>query len=89
MKPPDQVKKEFVRQWLAKADADLRTSQHLLSSGPAYVLGTAFHAQQAAEMALKALFLERNAKLYLRHSIDQLATLSSTRPHRYGAQQAR
>jgi len=72
---------------LIQAHYELDVACHL--SQKEWAAAAAFHAQQAAEMALKALFLERNAKLYLRHSIDQLATLSSTRPHRYGAQQAR
>jgi hypothetical protein len=32
MKPPEEVKREFVRQWLRKAAADLKVAKHLLAT---------------------------------------------------------
>ena len=54
MKPPEEVKREFVRQWLRKGLADLAAARHLLSGGADLLYGAAFHAQQAAEKFLKA-----------------------------------
>jgi len=57
MKRRDEVKKEFVRQWLAKAEGDLRASRHLLDGGPGFAAAAAFHAQQAAEKSLKSVLV--------------------------------
>ena len=54
MKPPEEVKVEFVRQWVKKAEGDFNTAEHLSKSGESYVYAAAFHAQQAAEKATKA-----------------------------------
>ncbi len=35
MRPPDEVEREFVQQWLAKAEGGLSVAKHLLSkTGP-------------------------------------------------------
>jgi HEPN domain-containing protein len=54
MKPPEEVKREFIQDWLAKANQDLETSQFLLASGRLFLYPICFHAQQAAEKYLKA-----------------------------------
>ena len=48
MKPPEEVKREFVRQWLRKGLADLAAARHLLSGGADLSYGAAFHAQRPA-----------------------------------------
>ena len=57
MKSPEEVKAEFVREWLSKARADLLASRHLLRAESSLAFVSAFHAQQAAEKALKALLV--------------------------------
>ncbi len=55
MKPPDEVNADFVRQWLGKANDDLRACR---LAGESELLAIAgFHAQQAAEKALKAILV--------------------------------
>lgn len=49
MKQPEDIKQEFTRQWLEKAERDYKTSGHLLSVEGMYLEAVAFHAQQAAE----------------------------------------
>ena len=54
MKPPEEVRRDLVRQWLDRAGEDLGVTEHLLGSGVPYLASVAFHAQQAAEKLLKA-----------------------------------
>ena len=58
MKPPEEVKKELVRQWLGKAEQDMKAAEILLDMAPPLCGPSCFHAQQAAEKHLKA-FLTR------------------------------
>jgi len=44
-----------VRAWRAKAEADLRAGEHGLLAAPPFTGDAMFHAQQAAEKAVKAL----------------------------------
>ena len=55
MKPPEQVRQEFLRRWLEKADEDLGVAHHLLATDALYLGAVGFHAQQAAGEYLKAL----------------------------------
>jgi HEPN domain-containing protein len=45
---------EPVRQWIKKAEGDLRSAQLLLAADPPEPDAVAFHAQQAVEKYLKA-----------------------------------
>ena len=47
MKSPEEVKREFVHQWLGKAESDLKAARHLLDGEAELSFGAAFHAQQA------------------------------------------
>ncbi|MEW6368807.1 MAG: HEPN domain-containing protein [Acidobacteriota bacterium] len=75
MKSPEEVKREFVNQWLGKADADLRASRHPLAGGEAYAAGAAFHAQQAAEKYLKSLLVWCQVEFSKTHDIGELLDL--------------
>jgi HEPN domain-containing protein len=55
MKQPEDIREEFTRQWLEKAEQDYNTSGHLVSAEGMYLEAAAFHARQAAEKYLKAL----------------------------------
>lgn len=48
MKPPEQVRDEFVRQWLLKAEEDFRAAESLANHGDTFLSTVCFHAQQAA-----------------------------------------
>ena len=48
MRPPEQVKRELIQQWLAKAEEDFSVGEYLLSEDTAYLSAIGFHAQQAA-----------------------------------------
>jgi HEPN domain-containing protein len=69
MRPPDQVARELAGEWLGKADVDLSAASVLLSVGELYEV-VAFHAQQAAEKALKALLVARQVEFTKTHDIS-------------------
>ena len=67
MKPPEETAREMAGEWLVKADADLRAGDELLSTAALSEIA-AFHAQQAAEKALKS-FLVWNQQDWLGPSV--------------------
>jgi HEPN domain-containing protein len=75
MRPPEDVKVELVRQWAAKADADLRAAETLLAANLPSFYPACFHAQQAAEKYLKALLTARQVEFPKTHAIEQLLSL--------------
>jgi HEPN domain-containing protein len=72
MKRPDEVRREFVRQWLAKALGDLRIARHLLAAEADLSRGAAFHSQQAAEKYLKAVLVWHQVEFAKIHDIARL-----------------
>ena len=76
MKPPEEVARELAREWLVKADVDLSAARALLSTGGLYEV-VAFHAQQAAEKALKAFLVWHQTEFPKTHDISRLITLSA------------
>ena len=53
MQPLNSLEKDLLRQWLRKADGDLRAAERLAGAPKDYD-AVAFHCQQAAEKYLKA-----------------------------------
>ena len=78
MRPPEEVKREFVRQWLRKGLADLAAARHLLSGGAELSYGAAFHAQQAAEKFLKAALVWHQVEFPKTHDMSRLVDLVHT-----------
>jgi HEPN domain-containing protein len=75
MKTPDEVKGEYVRQWLEKADMDLKAAEYLLSaSGFSDII--CFHAQQAAEKLLKAVLAYKKVEIPKTHDLKLLLDLT-------------
>ena len=75
MRPPEQVKMELVRQWLAKADQGIQAGEALLAADPPFLYPACFHAQQAAEKYLKALLTWHQIEFPKTHAIEQLLDL--------------
>lgn len=75
MRPPEDVKRELVRQWLDKAGQDLSVAEHLLSEDTPYVDAVGFHAQQAAEKFLKAFLVRHQLEFPKTHDIDEILDL--------------
>jgi len=75
MKPPEEVKRELVHQWLAKAEGDWRVCHRLSGDPEPHTEAVAFHAQQAVEKYLKALLTWRQVEFPKTHDIKRLLEL--------------
>jgi HEPN domain-containing protein len=64
-----------VRQWLSKAKGDLKVARHLLGGDADFAFGAAFHAQQAAEKALKAALVWHQVDFPKTHDLGRLSDL--------------
>ena len=74
-KPPEQVREEFVRQWLLKAEEDLNAAKALITYGDSFSSTVCFHSQQAAEKYPKAFLTRHQAEFPKTHDIDELLDL--------------
>lgn len=63
--------REFVRKWVDKAEENLRAAEVLAKSG--MYAAACFHAQQAAEMALKGLLIKLAGIQPFTHSLVEIA----------------
>lgn len=59
------------RRWFSQAQADLAVVRTLRSAG--HYAAACFHAQQAAEKALKAVLFSQGSRVVLGHSVRELA----------------
>jgi len=75
MRPPEEVRREQVRQWVAKADQDRALIRFLLENRSPFYSAIGFHAQQAVEKYLKALLTRHHIEFPKSHSITRLLTL--------------
>lgn len=71
--PRDEAVLEVVREWIAKAEADLQNARLVLEAGPEGPIDTvAFHGQQCAEKYLKALLCFRGESVPRIHDVEAL-----------------
>jgi HEPN domain-containing protein len=61
-----------VEGWLGKAREDLAAADVLLGSGVDVTDAVAFHAQQAAEKALKAFLIRYQVRFGRSHDVEEL-----------------
>ena len=68
---------EIVRQWLAKAEGDLKTAKHELALGKTEIVTEAvcFHSQQAVEKYVKAYLISKNEEFGKTHNLEYLLQL--------------
>ncbi len=70
---PKSARIEDVRAWLSKAELDLRAAAHELSAPEQDLWGDVmFHAQQAAEKAMKALLALHDVPFRKTHNLEEL-----------------
>lgn len=78
MRTPEQVKWDFVQQWLNRARKDLAAGEVLLKEGLEDYENVGFHAQQAAEKFIKAFLVRHQVEFPKTHNIAVLAQLVAT-----------
>lgn len=75
MKPRDAEIEALAAEWLAKAEVDLRACEGLSVPGVGLWEAVAFHSQQAAEKALKALLVWHQVEFPKTHDVKRLLDL--------------
>lgn len=76
MTPPE-ARLRILREWLAKAEADMDLAEHLVKEG-IFPGAAAFHSQQAAEKFLKAFLAWRGIYFPKTHDLEELLDLAET-----------
>lgn len=71
--PPDDPVSGTAEHWLVRAEGHLALARHPKPRG-AFWEDLAFHAQQAAEFALKAVYQRRGIAFRFTHSIEELGS---------------
>ena len=77
MRPPEEVLRELVRQWIDKAELDYQAATELLGTGGRLRQIVAFHCQQAVEKYLKAFLVRHQVEFPKTHNLRQLLELVS------------
>ena len=75
MRTPEQVKWDFVQQWLDKARKDLAAAEVLLKEEFGDYENVGFHAQQAAEKFIKAFLVRHQVEFPKSHDVALLRQL--------------
>jgi HEPN domain-containing protein len=68
MRTPEQVKWDFVQQWLNRAHKDLAAGEVLLKGGFEDYENVGFHAQQSAEKFIKAFLVSHQIEFPKTHA---------------------
>ena len=75
MPAPEQIT-AVVREWTAKAEADLKVAEHLLHENADWAVDAiCFHAQQCVEKYLKALLVRENIDFPKTHDLEAVVAL--------------
>ena len=77
MRPPEEVKRELVRQWLKKAEEDWAAANVLLAEDAPVLSAIGFHTQQVAEKHLKAFLTWHQVEFPKTHNLGELLDLIS------------
>jgi HEPN domain-containing protein len=78
MRTPEQVRFDYVQEWLLRSRRNLRAAKVLLDSGSEDVHdAVTFHSQQAVETALKSLLVRHQVEFPKTHDIAALRRLLS------------
>ena len=75
MRPPEELKRDLVRQWVAKAEKDFSLARHLVDEGCFYREAICFNSQQTAEKLLKSLLAMHQVDFPKTHNLGELLDL--------------
>ena len=78
MRGREQVIRDFVQQWLKKAETDFKTARTLLDTETDDYYPSAFHSQQAVEKLLKAFLVRHQIEFRKTHDLDEIFNLTDT-----------
>ncbi len=70
--PHDPIRAADTSGWLAKADMDLRAAAHELTAVLPFTADAVFHAQQAAEKAMKGFLAWHDAPFRKTHDLGEI-----------------
>jgi HEPN domain-containing protein len=70
--PPDPHALAEARDWLARAEEDVKVAELTLRASPALLGSSAYHSQQAAEKAFKAFLAAHQVRFRLVHDLVEL-----------------
>jgi HEPN domain-containing protein len=70
--PPDRIRADETRSWLARAASDLRAASHEFTAAPPLVDDIVFHAQQAVEKVLKGFLAWHDRPFRKTHDLVEL-----------------
>jgi HEPN domain-containing protein len=68
----DPIRAADTRAWLAKAEMDLKAAAHELTAAPPFTADAVFHAQQAAEKAMKGFLAWHDVPFRKTHDLAEL-----------------
>ncbi|MBI5233923.1 MAG: HEPN domain-containing protein [Deltaproteobacteria bacterium] len=77
MRPPEEVKRKLVQQWMAKAEEDISAAEALLLREWPLLYPSCFHSQQAAEKYIKAFLTQYQVEFPKTHAFGELLDLVS------------
>ena len=75
MRTPEQVKWDYVQEWLKKAEQDLRASKVLEKADQKDIEVIAFHCHQSVEKFIKAVLVYKQIEFSKTHDIELIRTL--------------
>ena len=75
MSRPTRYEPDDPREWLNRARSNIATAQAIKDADDIYLEDVCFHAQQAAEKAIKAVLVSRGVDFPRTHDIAKLLTL--------------
>ncbi|MFP4171501.1 MAG: HEPN domain-containing protein [Candidatus Hydrogenedentota bacterium] len=78
MRTPEQVRWDFVQDWLRRAEDDRRAARTLLAQEFNDYGVSAFHAQQCAEKAIKAYLVRWQIEFPKTHDMERLRRIMAT-----------
>ena len=70
--PRDPIRLADAKAWLAKADMDLKAAAHELTAAPPFTADAVFHAQQAAEKAMKGFLAWHDVPFRKTHDLAEI-----------------
>ena len=74
-KPLNRPTQKLVKEWLKKAEADIRLAEYLLAENAPFWEAIAFHCQQSAEKYLKAFLVQHQIEFPKTHDLEKLLEL--------------